>query len=525
MPQIVRLVLSLTIVLACALSADAQSVNLPLDHWAYRLLERLESKGLIRAAGLRALPLSREQLGQLIAAADKALREDPGAFSKSERDLLEQLKGEFCDDPAVQGLAVQSRYRERHLLRWQEGESYAFLDAIAAQAVDAHRADTMAAGERQWRTTGGLIVRGALEGKLAFCIDARNTLRRGGVVPEENFDPRHGLPLVTTGRNVYSDQAEAYVALSVWRAQLQAGRMQVHWGPGWRGGLLISRNAPPFDAFRITVPFRRISFSSLHAFLTRLSGPRYLAAHRLEVAVAHWLMLAGSESVLYGGRDVEFSYLNPLMPYHVAEHHLGDRDNNMLSIDVVIFPVRNVRVYAEFLLDDFSLGTNPFRYYGDKFGFVLGGHWVGPFGLKEAVLRAEYTRVEPFVYTHYDSLNVYLHYDRIIGHWLGPDADCMALAAEYQWSRDVFTQVWVQWRRQGRGDVWTPYPEGGSEQKTFLGGAVESYATLGVLISDQVRKDVFVSLAYVHTAVRNRGHVAGHSGFARQATIQVTVNY
>ncbi len=525
MPKIVRLLVSSAIVVAFALSAAPQSVNLPLDHWAYRLLERLESKGLIRATGLRALPLSREQVGQLIVAADKASRENPHALSKSERALLEQLKGEFCDDPPVRGLEVQARYRERHLLRWQEGQSFAFVDAIAAQAVDAYRADTAAAGERQWRTTGGLIVRGALEGKLAFCMDARNTLRRGGIVPEENFDPRHGLPVITTGRNVYSDQAEAYVAFSVWRAQLQLGRMQAHWGPGWRGGLLLSRNVPPFDAFRLTVPFRRVSFSFLHAFLTRLGGPRYLAAHRLEVLLADWLMLAGSESVLYGGRDVEFSYLNPIMPYHVAEHHLGDRDNNMLSIDVVAFPARNVRLYAEFLLDDFSLGTNPLRYYGDKFGFVLGGHWVAPFGLDEAVLRAEYTRVEPFVYSHYDSVNVYLNYDRIIGHWLGPDADCMALAAEYQWSRDVFTQVWAQWQRHGKGDVWTPYPEGGSERKTFLAGTVESRATWGVLISDQVRKDIFVSLAYVHTGVRNRGHVAGRSGFERQATIRVAVNY
>jgi hypothetical protein len=464
-------------------------------------------------------------VAELIAEADKALAENPGAFTRSERALLEQLKGEFCDDPPVSRLKVQPSYRERHLLRWQEGESYAFVDAFFAQAVDAHRADTMSAGQLQWRTTGGGIVRGALEGKLAFYLDARNTMRRGGAVPEERFDPRHGLPLVTSGRNVYSDQAEAYVAFQLWHVEVQAGRMQAHWGPGWRGGLLLSRNAPLFDAFRLTVPFRRVSFSALHAFLTRLGAPRYLAAHRLEVQIANWLTVAGSESVLYGGRDVEFSYLNPLMPYHVAEHHLGDRDNNMMSFDVVAFPVGNVRAYAELLLDDMSLSKNPLRYYGDKFAFVLGGHWVGPLGLREAALRAEYTRIEPFVYTHYDSLNVYLHYDQIIGHWLGPDADCMALAAEYQWTRDIFTQVWAQWQRQGKGDVWAPYPEGGSERKHFLGGTVESRATFGVHISDQVRKDVFVTFAYVHTTLRNRGHVAGRNGFERQASIQVAVNY
>lgn len=525
MPKTTYVLVTGMILLCTVLPVAAQSVNLPLDHWGYLLLERLETKGLVRDVGLRALPLSRQQVAELIAAADRALQDDPSAFSRNERALLEQLKGEFCDDPPVAELAVQPRYRERHLWRWQEGKSYGFVDALFAQVVDAHAADTMASGQRQWRTMAGGIVRGAIEGKLGFYVDARNTLRRGGKVPEESFDPRHGLPVVTSGRNVYSDQAEAYVAVQFWRIHLQAGRMQAHWGPGWRGGLLLSRNAPLFDAFRLTVPFKRFSFSALHAFLTRLGGPRYLAAHRLEVRLANWLMIAGTESVLYGRRDVEFSYLNPLMPYHVAEHHLGDRDNNMMSLDVVTFPLRNMKAYAELLLDDMTLSKNPLRYYGNKFGFTFGAHWVEALGLREAALRVEYTRIEPFVYTHYDSLNVYLHYDRIIGHWLGPDADCLALAAEYQWSRDIFTQLWAQWRRQGKGDVWTPYPENGSERKAFLAGTVESGATWGVQVRDQVRKDIFVSFAYVHTAMRNRGHVAGASGFERQASIQVAVNY
>ncbi|MDZ7295211.1 MAG: capsule assembly Wzi family protein [candidate division KSB1 bacterium] len=520
------LVLSTSCMLfAPALTVVGQSVNVPMDHWAYRLLERLETKGLVRKMGLRAMPMSRAQVAELVAAADKAAQEDPSLLSRSERELLEQLKGELCDEPSIAALHVQPRYRERHLMRWQEGTSLAFVDALLALAVDGHRADTMQSGVRQWRAMGGGIVRGSLGGRLGFYVDARNTMTRGGTVPEESFDPQRGMPLVTSGRNVYSDQAEAYVILQTLGAQVQIGRMQAHWGPGWRGGLLLSRNAPLFDAFRLTLPFKRFSFTAIHAFLTRMGGPRYLAAHRLEIALADWLTLAGSESVLYGGRDVEFSYLNPLMPYHVAEHHLGDRDNNMLSFDMTAFPLAHIKVYGELLLDDMTLTKNPLRYYGNKFAFTIGGHWVSPPGLPEGVIRLEYTRVEPFVYTHYDSLNVYVHYDRIIGHWLGPDGDNVAMAAEYQWSRDIFTQLLVQWRRTGQGGLWKPYPEGGSERKSFLSGVVEHERSVAFQVIDQVRKDVFVSLTYTGGHLKNRAHVLGEAGYERRATISVAVNY
>ncbi len=525
MSTVARTLVTTMVLLGTALGGAGQSVFLPMDHWGYRLLERLETKGLVRRVGLRALPLGRDEVAELIAAAERAAQRDPRALSRSERALLEQLKGEFCDEPAMVGSRIQPRYRERHFLRWQEGTSFAFVDALLAQAVDARRADTMHAGLRQWRTIGGAIVRGSLHERLAFYVDARNTLTRGDAVPEESFDPQRGMPLVTSGRNVYSDQAEAYVAFEGLGAKVQVGRMQAHWGPGWRGGLLLSRTMPLFDAFRFNLPFKRFSFTAIHAFLTAMDGPRYLAAHRLEISLADWLVLAGSESVLYGRRNVEFSYLNPLMPYHVAEHHLGDRDNNMMSFDLVLFPARNVRAYAELLLDDLTLTKNPFRYYGNKFGFTIGGHWVSPPALPEAVIRFEYTRIEPFVYTHYDSLNVYVHYDRIIGHWLGPDGDCLAISAEYQWTRDVSTQALVQWQRSGEGGLWKPYPEGGSERKSFLGGVVECGRTVAVQVVDQVRKDVFVSFVYASTHLRNRGHVAGRAGFERRASIAVAVNY
>ena len=107
----------------------------------------------------------------------------------------------------------------------------------------------------------------------------------------------------------------------------------------------------------LKVQFKRFKFTSIHGKLSSGIDSKYLAAHRLEVNVLPWLIVSGSESVIYGNRGIEPAYFNPLMPYHVAEHHLGDKDNNMMSLDMTAFPLKNHKFYFELFIDDVSVLT------------------------------------------------------------------------------------------------------------------------------------------------------------------------
>ena len=325
---------------------QCQSVNLPLDHWAYPFLERLEVKGLFRDVKLRSLPLSRGEIVKIIEEIDQKISNSPEILSKAEREQFEQLKGEFCDDFSKLDITIQNRYREPHLLRWKDNNSHAFVDAVLGETVERQSGDMYDKTELTSKTVLGGILRGSLNKQVYFYLDTRNTLIRGSDIVEENFNPLKGEPVVTSGSNVYSDEAEVYTAFRMSKIQVELGRSEVQWGPGWRGGMTLSNNAPFYDMFKLKVLFSRFKFTSIHAFLRGSNVSKYLAAHRIELQLSPKIFFAGTETVIYGGRDIEFMYLNPLMPYHVAEHHLGDRDNNSISFEFVTFPIKNVKVYS-----------------------------------------------------------------------------------------------------------------------------------------------------------------------------------
>ena len=235
--------------------------------------------------------------------------------------------------------------------------------------------------------------------------------------------------------------------------------------------------------------------------------------------------MAGSEAVIYGNRGIEFQYLNPIMPYHVAEHHLGDHDNNTMSFDITAFPINNYKFYLELFLDDFTLSRNPLTYYGNKFAFLLGGYCVEPFDVKNLDFRIEYTRIEPYVYTHKDSINQFLNYDQIIGHWLGPDADNWFTEINYRPHRDLkFSFNW-EYSRKGSLVEIKPYQIFYNEKKTFLKEVVEYRHNFGFKIINQLFRDMFLSLNGYWIRTSNLDHIKDKKSSDSQVTVELFFNY
>lgn len=71
----------------------AQTVNLPLDHWAYEFLDRLETKGLFDGEDFNMCPFSRLAIAEIILQVQENVDEQPDLFSEAEWGLFEQFKG------------------------------------------------------------------------------------------------------------------------------------------------------------------------------------------------------------------------------------------------------------------------------------------------------------------------------------------------------------------------------------------------------------------------------------------------
>ena len=91
-----------------------------------------------------------------------------------------------------------------------------------------------------------------------------------------------------------------------------------------------------FTGFLRTYPqitYESITEQSGEEINREMQSKKYIAAHRLEIAVTDNLDIGLNEVVVYGDRGLEFAYLNPIMFYRSAEHYLGDMDNATMSAD------------------------------------------------------------------------------------------------------------------------------------------------------------------------------------------------
>ncbi len=517
-------ILAITIISYSLLfSAPPSSVNVPNDYWGYGFLERMETKGLLKSYQLCTRPVSRTIFAELLRQTTEQLQRNAAILSKTDQQLLEQLQGDFYDELHP---VSSERGPERHFTSWKEGQSRLHIDLYGKQSIISNRGQQYETSELISETSLGAILRGSLSNTIGFYLDARNALTRGkDEILEENFDPSQGSPVVISGSNVFQDRALAYWTWQNAWLRLQMGRDELQWGPGYHAGLSISGNMPATEMIRLSASFRRFKFSYIHAFLRSSLGPKYLAGHRLDYMVKPGLYFGASETVIYGQRDVEFAYLNPIMPIHVAQHHLGDKDNKTMSLDATCTLVRNCKLYLEYFIDDMTSSESLTKFYGNKFAFLTGILWTDPLHIANTDLRCEYSHVEPYVYTHWDSINIYTNYDQIIGHWLGPNADCLFIQAGWQPLRDFRVEFFWEQQRNGAGNADTrTRPEQGMT-KQFLGGVVEKKKMIGLKLVEQIRRDMFASVSYTYCDTRNLHRQAGKTSFDHLARFEFWLNY
>ena len=503
----------------------SQSVNQPLDYWGYNFLSRLEAKGLFSSYELRVRPVPRDKMADIIEQVYSAASKNPALLSKTDWRLLEQLMSDFSDELRDRGGAAKKIKDEPHLFVVKEKTGTIYGDLVGEQAIISNRGRQFDPDQLLSETTLGGRIRGDIGGVLGFFAEAQNSMTRGEEEIKEQFDPSQGSPVVTSGANVFRDRATAYFVLEKPWLRFEAGRDEFDWGPAFRGGVTVSKNAPPADLVRLSVRFDRFKYSYMHAWLRSSLGAKYLAAHRLDFVVMPGLYLGASETVVYGDRNVEPAYLNPLMLYHVAEHHLGDKDNNNLAFDVTFTRIPKVTLYGEWFIDDMTSTQSWSNYFGNKFAWVFGGFWADPLNLKNVDVKAEYMRISPYVYSHWDSLNIYTHYDKIIGNSLGPNSDAVYLELGWQASRDFRIEVNAQYARSGAGSADTITRPAEGERKDFLQGLVEKSTVAGIRIVDQIRRDLFISMSYAYRDIQNLGLDPGAASADHLARIQLTFNY
>lgn len=472
-----------------------------LDFWGYDFLDRLETRGLFISEDFNMKPYPREAFAEIILQISEKQREQRNLLSATEQRLLERLKGEFYEELAdlAPEMVVKTEEREPHLYSWQTDELSVHFEGTLREHLHFENKEDVDPGIPTSITSVGLGGRARLKKSMVIFVEGyTSALSSTDSLSNTVFNPALGLPVTKKALVdvAISDYAMAYMKFRFPWFDLELGRDLVEWGPGYHGKLLLSRSSNVYDLIKLSFRYRRAKFEYFHGFLNS-DRAKYLAAHRMEIRPFRNLLLAVSEAVVYGDRDVEPLYLNPFVPMIISERHVGNQDNNMLGFDGALFlPAQRLKLYGEVLFDDFSLAKDIFGSFGNKWAIQAGLFWVNPFGLPDTGLRLEATRVQPFVYSHTRSeVNTLTNYNNPMGYWLGSDNDNVFVAFSHQASRDFRWQVSFENRRRGDTEIkLRPMPEDGRIK--FLDGIVETARFYGLEGEWQFRRDASLSANY-----------------------------
>lgn len=505
----------------------AQSQYLPLGHWAYRFLERMQAKGMIHGMHFGIRPFARDQVGQWIISIDSLVLKNPSCLSDVEKQYFDRLKGEFWDELALSSISIPSYEKEPHFYSWRGPSGIFHTDVVIGSQTTFRTPESPKAEREIYAPYYGGIFRGNLW-NIGFFSDTRIFSEWGTRKYIQNYRVSEGYP-----RNAEKDSSRAtwdvsnsYLTFSYKGFHFQYGRDAIQWGTFPHSGLMFSGLAPAMDLLKLEFRVRSSQFIWFHGELRSDYSHKWVSGHKFGFTPFRGIDFGFQESVIYAKRGIELAYVNPLLPFKVAEHTLGDRDNVVFGWDVNIYRFSPFRWYGEMFVDDLWAPWEIFsEYWGNKYAIALGGLWVDPLRMPNSGLRVEYTRIEPFVYTHTDSANVFEHYNVCLGSPLEPNSDQWRIQVE-KW-QNLFWRWILGWEmlRQGEGDRRRPHRPEEGEKKHFLGGIVEKTRRGWVQIEYEPRRDLVFQMELAGVWKRNWSRFKEKNGQWMECFLSVSWNW
>ena len=325
-------------------------------------------------------------------------------------------------------------------------------------------------GQRYTRRSNGLKFFGDIGDHVTFFASALDNLERGKVTDKRKELERTNGFVISSSKpsNGFDfDEAQVQIGFHWGGAQLYLEKLRSRWGYGESGNLVLSEKAPSFPQARLVVQIsRNLKFTYLLASLYSdlidplesyrdpISGSfrsvnrsKYLASHVLEYAPVSSLNIALGESVVFSDR-FQGVYLLPLMFFRMAEHQNRDTDNAQLFAGIRYTFPGICSLYGTLFIDDMNSDMIFSEQNTNIIAWTLGGRFIDV-GLNNLDLTLEYTRLNPWVYTHeYDAAS-YTSHGYLLGHWLGQNADILSASIQYRWWRPLWLTLYAQTLRKG----------------------------------------------------------------------------
>jgi hypothetical protein len=327
----------------------------------------------------------------------------------------------------------------------------------------------------------GVEVRGAIDDRVWFytsLIEQQNLLpvhvrdytRRFAAVPGAGFYKNYTSTIFNSTNAFDYNVAQAYIGLRATRhIGVQFGHGNHFIGNGFRSILLSDFGSNNFF-LKINTRVWKFHYQNLFMELTPFSSgylsngiddllpKKYAAVHILDFKLAPRTSVGIFEATVFQReKQFELQYLNPIIFYRTVEGFIGSPDNVLLGLNANTVAFNRVRLYGQFLMDEF-LFSQVFRpeqsgWWGNKFGFQGGIKYFNVLNINHLDLQVEYNQVRPYTFTHRDSTTGWSHYSQPLAHPLGANFREWMGQVRYQPHHRLALTGRAVWMRTGDDDT------------------------------------------------------------------------
>jgi hypothetical protein len=459
------LIIFLLLYLSTFTFSFSQVEHVVVQHPVYQFLEYNYTRGILENFSLSSLPLQRKEIQDAL----KIIRENGSILSEADKKTLALFEKEFELSSRQNATIFFSKSDSNQLIFSRiltDDEKYIYRYSDSSNSVsliplgsveNINKLNQNNEYDKVLLGNLGFRLYGTIDNSLGYGLQVTNGVVLAGTrnlaVEESKITRNIKFSLL----NSDFDFSESHIRYSKNWFHFIFSRETRLIGSGLRQKLIISDNAPPMDGISLGARFSTFEYRYSHFKLLGQADsnipvgaftdipPKYFVLQKFTFKPS-WGDLTYFHSIVYSGRELEFAYLNPLSFLKSIEHALRDRDKTTMGFDFNINPLRNLQISGTWMLEDIIISKIGTGFWSNKTAWNISMKYSLPFS---ADIGIEYTRIEPYMFTHFNVQNNRTNDGYLFGTYLYPNSDETALQFRWFWGNRYPLIVSVIYQRHG----------------------------------------------------------------------------
>jgi hypothetical protein len=489
----------------------------PVSHPVYEYLKTMQIKGVIPEYNSSMVPISRNDIATYLLRIEKEKK-----LTRVEKKQLEDYKIEFEYDlnktlknstslvKKFDEVSILGNKKQKYLYNYADSNATLFMDFIGNLSYGSLQSDvgnhSIALGDL------GFQVRGTLYDKIGYSVSFINGKRLYGKNSDMEFAIENN-PILKANPNFVNDDNYfnyfnghlRYQTKNNWLS-LTLGREAINCGFGYIDKLFLSNNTVPMDFLKLDLNYKKINYTFTYGSIKGDSlgvelKSKNIAFHKLNIRFSDYLKVGYYESVVMNNNPFSFVYFNPISFITSADLNSGAKEttenNTLMGFDFELNPIKNIALQGSLLIDDINFSTlfkDDSTSFDNKFGYQTGLIWTNAFQIPNMNFIFEYTRLNPFIYSHRSNKDSYTNWGLSMGHALPPNSDEIAVKLNYSITNRIKFNLLYQFQRSAQGI----YYDSISKQIINYGGNInrgdgDILIKRKFLLGDRINRNIFTA--------------------------------